>query len=313
MRVAVAGGAGFLGTHLCERLLAAGDDVLCIDNFATATPRTVERLLEHPRYTFIEHDLTKTLLSPPPVDAICNLASPASPPDYRRLAIETLLVNAEGARTLLDWADRDGAHYMVTSTSEVYGDPEMHPQREEYWGHVNPVGERSCYDEGKRYGEALATAYRTERGVDVRIARLFNTYGPGMRPDDGRVISNFIVQALTGQPLTVYGNGQQTRSFCFVDDTVDGLVRLLKHPEANGAIVNIGNPDEYTIAQIADRVVELLGGEIVMRPLPADDPRQRCPDITRARTLLGWSPSTSLEVGLSATVEHFRAVLANGG
>lgn len=310
MNVAVAGGAGFIGAHLCARLLADGDHVLCIDNLATGSRRNLQPLLAQPGFSLLEHDLTAPLTRPPRVDAICNLASPASPPDYRRLAIETLRVNAEGSRLLLEWAARDGARYLLASTSEVYGDPEVHPQPESYWGHVNPVGDRSCYDEGKRYAEALAFAYAGRHAIDVRIARIFNTYGPGMRPNDGRVVSNFIVQALSGEPLTIYGDGSQTRSFCYVHDTVDGLARLLRSPGASGAIVNIGNPDEHTIADIAARVIEAVGtGSIVYRPLPVDDPRRRCPDIARARALLGWAPVTALADGLRATVAHFRGTV----
>ncbi|HEY8081506.1 MAG TPA: UDP-glucuronic acid decarboxylase family protein [Acidimicrobiales bacterium] len=308
MRVVVAGGAGFLGSHLCDALCARGDEVIAVDNLCTGSRSNVAHLGSQTRFTFIEGDVSSGVRVDGAVDAVCNLASPASPPQYLALPLETLAVGSDGTRHLLELAEGSGARFLQASTSEVYGDPEVHPQREDYWGNVNPVGPRSVYDESKRFGEALTMAHHRALGTDVGIARIFNTYGPRLAPGDGRVVSNFIVQALDKEPLTVYGDGSQTRSLCYVDDLVAGLLALLDSHETGP--VNLGNPAELTVLELAKRVLEATGStsDIVHRDLPTDDPSRRRPDIALAASLLGWSPSVPLETGLARTIEHFRTV-----
>lgn len=310
MRILVAGAAGFIGSHLCDALLERSCEVVGVDNFLTGSPRNLRHLDHDPRFRLLEHDITEPLPLDGPVDVIFNLASPASPADYLAHPIETLRTGAEGSRNLLELALSKGACYVLASTSEVYGDPLEHPQRETYWGNVNPVGPRSCYDESKRFAEALTMAYRRRHGLCTHIARIFNTYGPRMQPDDGRIVPNFIVQALRGQPLTVYGDGSQTRSFCYVDDLVEGLILLSQSQEHMP--VNLGNPQEMRVLEFARLIRELTGSrsEIVFEPLPEDDPKQRRPDISRAEHVLGWRPRTPLEQGLRRTIEAFRAELA---
>jgi len=313
MRAVITGGAGFLGSHLCDHLLAHGWDVLCVDNLATGDARNVAHLQGHPHFEFLHHDITRPLALDGPVDYVLHLASPASPADYLKLPIETLEAGALGTRNSLLLARAHGARFLLASTSECYGDPEVTPQPETYWGHVNPIGPRSVYDEAKRFAEALTMAFHRVHGLDTRIARIFNTYGPRMRLNDGRVLPNFIHQALTGQPLTVYGDGQQTRSFCYVADLIEGLWRLMQADEH--LPVNLGNPHEVTILEFARLVRELAGVDvpIVHRPLPEDDPRRRCPDISKARRLLGWEPRVALEDGLRQTLAFYRAQLAAAG
>ena len=305
-RILVTGGAGFLGSHLCERLLAQGHRVLCVDNFYTGNPRNVAHLADHPRFTLLRHDVTEPLQAE--VDEIYNLACPASPVHYQREPVQTMRTSVLGALNLLELARRQDATILQASTSEVYGDPQLHPQPEHYWGHVNPVGVRACYDEGKRCAETLFMDYRRQYGLCVRIARIFNTYGPRMHPEDGRVVSNFIVQALAGSPVTVYGDGTQTRSFCYVDDLVDALVRLMEGPAALCGPVNLGNPGEFTMLELAQRVIAMCKSRstIVFRPLPGDDPSRRRPDIALARSALGWEPRVDLAAGLARTIEDFR-------
>lgn len=300
-RVVVLGGGGFLGSHLCDALLARGDTVVCVDDFSTGRRANVAHLRDDPAFTVIEADIAVSIPVEGELSGVLNLASPASPPDYLARPLETLAVGSEGTRRGLELAGTKGARFLLASTSEVYGDPEVHPQSEGYWGHVNPVGPRSVYDEAKRFAEALTMAHHRELGADVAIARIFNTYGPRLRPDDGRVVSNFLLQALEGEPLTVYGDGSQTRSLCYVEDEVRGLLALFDS-ELTGP-VNIGNPDEYTVLELAHTVVDLLGSAspIVHRPLPVDDPTRRRPDISVARAELGWEPTTSLRDGLTAT------------
>jgi len=312
-RVLVTGGAGFLGSHLCDRLIAAGHDVICLDNYFTGGRRNVEHLLDHPRFETIRHDVTQPILLE--VDWIFNLACPASPIHYQYNPIKTLKTSVMGSLNLLGLAKRVRARILQASTSEVYGDPEVHPQPESYWGRVNPIGIRSCYDEGKRCAEAFFSDYHRSHGLDIRIARIFNTYGPRMALDDGRVISNFVFQALSGEPLTVFGEGRQTRSFCYVDDLVDGLLRLMAYegPECLEPC-NLGNPGEYSMLELAQIVQEVAGTDLAIerRPLPQDDPAQRQPDIGRAKRNLDWEPSTPLREGLALTVEDFRARLDAG-
>jgi dTDP-glucose 4,6-dehydratase len=312
MRVLVTGGAGFLGSHLCEALVARGDDVVCLDNLLTGREENLASLRGHPRFSFARHDVTRPIEISGKLDAILHFASPASPADYLRHAIHTLKVGALGTHHALGLARAKGAAFLLASTSEVYGDPEVSPQREDYWGHVNPVGPRGVYDEAKRFAEAMTMAYRRTHGVSTRIARIFNTYGPRMRADDGRAVCAFVAQALRGEDLTVFGDGSQTRSFCYVADLVDGILRLLDSEVPDP--VNLGNPDEVTILQLAREVLELTGStsRIVHRPLPQDDPRRRRPDITRARTLLGWEPRTPRREGLLRTIEYFRRELSRG-
>jgi dTDP-glucose 4,6-dehydratase len=305
-RVVVTGGAGFLGSHLCESLLARGDEVVALDNLVTGSPANVEHLSSHPGFSFVRHDVSTFVDVPGPVDAILHFASPASPVDYLELPIQTLKVGSLGTHNLLGLARAKGSRFLLASTSEVYGDPAQHPQTESYWGHVNPVGPRGVYDEAKRFAEAITMAYHRYHGVDVRIVRIFNTYGPRMRPNDGRVVSNFLVQALAGKPITIYGEGRQTRSFCYVDDEVRGILALLDGDTVGP--VNIGNPTEFTIKELAELVLEVTGSssQLVYEPLPVDDPAQRRPDITLARTALGWEPAVALREGLVATAEFFR-------
>ncbi len=307
-RSVVTGGAGFLGSHLCERLLAEGHSVVAVDNLLTGSRANLQALKKNPRFRFLKQDVTEELRIPGKVDFVLHFASAASPVDYAKYGIQTLKANALGAHKTLGVAKAKHARYLLASTSEVYGDPEVNPQPETYWGHVNPIGPRSVYDEGKRFAEALAMAYHHRHGMDVRIARIFNTYGPHIRLDDGRVIPNFVGQALRGEPLTVYGDGTQTRSFCYVDDLIEGLWRLLTVDAVEGP-VNLGNPDERTVADMARIIQRLMGREvgIVHKPLPPDDPKVRCPDITKARQVLGWEPQVSLEDGLRRTIEFFRA------
>jgi nucleoside-diphosphate-sugar epimerase len=311
MRVLLTGAAGFLGSHLAERLLKEGCEVIGVDNLSTGQRRNLDRLLAHPGFHFLQADVTRPLEVEGPLDWVLHFASPASPPRYLKLPIATLLVNAEGTRHLLDLALRKGARFFLASTSEVYGDPLVHPQLESYWGNVNPIGPRSIYDEGKRYAEALTTAYHRAYGVPVRIVRIFNSYGPFMDPEDGRVVSSFIVQALRGEPLTVFGDGSQTRSFCYVDDLIEGIRRLMEvdYPYP----VNLGNPEEYRVLELAHLVKELTGSPspITFLPLPEDDPKQRRPDITLARKLLGWEPKVSVREGLLRTIAYFREVLGH--
>ncbi|MGH9091370.1 MAG: UDP-glucuronic acid decarboxylase family protein [Acidimicrobiales bacterium] len=306
-RVLVAGGAGFIGSHLCDRLVARGDRVACVDDLSTGRVANVAHLLDHPAFSLVEADVSREVPVEGPLDAVCHLASPASPPAYLRRPMETLAVGSEGTRRLLEVADAHGARFLLASTSEVYGDPAVHPQVESYRGNVDPVGPRSVYDEAKRFAEALTMASHRARGTDVAVARIFNTYGPRLSPGDGRVVSNFVVQALAGEPLTVYGDGTQTRSLCYVDDEVGGLLALLGSQETGP--VNVGNPDERTVLDLAERVLEATGSRsgIAFRPLPVDDPTRRCPDISLARRALGWEPTTSLEDGLAATVAYVAA------
>jgi UDP-glucuronate decarboxylase len=311
-RVLVTGGAGFLGSFLCERLLKENCDVVCVDNFYTGTKRNIVHLLENPYFELMRHDITFPLYLE--VDEIYNLACPASPVHYQNDPVQTTKVNVHGAINMLGLAKRLKAKILQASTSEVYGDPTVHPQREDYRGNVNCIGPRSCYDEGKRCAETLFFDYRRQHKTKIKVARIFNTYGPRMHPNDGRVISNFIVQALLGRDITVYGDGRQTRSFCFVDDLIDGLFRLMNSPDDFTGPVNIGNPGEYTILELADKIITLTGvkSTIVYKPLPQDDPLQRKPDITLAREKLGWNPVTDLENGLQRTIDYFKNLNFNG-
>jgi UDP-glucuronate decarboxylase len=308
-KVLVTGGAGFIGSHLCERLLGMGHEVLCVDNFFTGTRENIVGLLDHPYFEVLRHDVTFPLYVE--VDEIYNLACPASPVHYQFDPVQTTKVCVHGAINMLGLARRTKAKILQASTSEVYGDPEEHPQRESYWGRVNPIGIRSCYDEGKRCAETLFFDYHRQHKLQIKVARIFNTYGPKMRPDDGRVVSNFIVQALQGAPITIYGDGSQTRAFCYVDDLVDGLIRLMESPDAFTGPVNLGNPAEFTIRQLADKVLAMTrsASTIELRPLPGDDPRQRRPDITLAGEALSWQPRISLEQGLAPTVAYFKDLL----
>jgi UDP-glucuronate decarboxylase len=305
-RILVTGGAGFLGSHLCERLLGEGHDVLCIDNLFTGTKRNIEHLINNARFEFMRHDVTFPLYVE--VDEIYNLACPASPVHYQHDPVQTTKTSVHGAINMLGLAKRLGCRILQASTSEVYGDPHVHPQRENYWGHVNPIGIRSCYDEGKRCAETLFFDYHRQHGLQIKVARIFNTYGPRMHHADGRVVSNFIVQALTGEPITLYGDGQQTRSFCFVDDLIDGLVRLMASPPEFTGPVNLGNPHEFTMKELAEKVLRLSGSAVPVehRPLPSDDPRQRQPDISVARHVLHWQPRVELDEGLAHTIAYFR-------
>jgi dTDP-glucose 4,6-dehydratase len=311
MRVLLAGAAGFLGSHLTDRLLDEGHTVLGVDNLCTGNLGNLAHLAAEPRFRFEARDICQPF-DPGPVDYIFNLASPASPPEYLRLGIETLRVGSAGTENTLEIAAKYGAGHLHASTSECYGDPLMHPQREDYWGNVNPVGPRSVYDESKRYAEALVMAYHRSRGVNTHLVRIFNTYGPRLHPDDGRVISNFMMQALRGEPLTVYGEGNQTRSFCYVDDLIEGIVRLSR--SAEHLPVNIGNPEEFTILECAQAVLEVTGSKSELRfaDLPEDDPTRRCPDISKARALLGWQPRVTLKQGLEKSLEFFRNKAAAG-
>jgi UDP-glucuronate decarboxylase len=309
-RVLVTGGAGFLGSHLCDRLLAAGHEVLCVDNLYTGSKNNIRHLLQEPLFEFLRHDITFPLFVE--VDEIYNMACPASPPHYQHDPVQTTKTSVHGAINMLGLANRLGARVLQASTSEVYGDPQVHPQTEDYWGHVNPVGLRSCYDEGKRCAETLFFDYHRQRRLEIKVARIFNTYGPRMDPGDGRVVSNFIMQALQGQPLTLYGDGSQSRSFCFVHDLIDGLVRLMESPAEVTGPINLGNPVEFTMRELAELVLELTGSasKIVERPLPSDDPMQRCPDITRARGALDWEPRVPLREGLRKTIDYFDELIS---
>lgn len=308
-RIMVTGGAGFLGSHLCERLLSEGNEVLCVDNFFTGTKRNIAHLLSNPYFELIRHDVTFPLYVE--VDEIYNLACPASPVHYQFDPVQTLKTSVHGAINVLGLAKRTKAKIFQASTSEVYGDPEVHPQPESYWGRVNPIGIRSCYDEGKRCAETLFSDYHRQHGVRIKIARIFNTYGPRMHPNDGRVVSNFIVQALRGEDITIYGEGQQTRSFCYVDDLVEGFIRLMGTPDEVTGPINLGNPGEFTMLQLAERVLALTGSSsrLVFRPLPQDDPKQRQPDITQAKAVLDWQPTIALDNGLEKTISYFDALL----
>ncbi len=311
-QVLVTGGAGFLGSHLCEVLVEEGEDVLCLDNFYTGSRANIQHLLGKPNFELLRHDVTFPLYIE--VDEVYNLACPASPIHYQHDPVQTTKTSVHGAINMLGLAKRTGAKILQASTSEVYGDPEEHPQSEHYWGHVNPIGPRSCYDEGKRCAETLFFDYRRQHNLPIKVARIFNTYGPRMHPDDGRVVSNFIVQALKGESLTIYGDGSQTRSFCYVDDLVTGLIRLMQTEDDCTGPVNLGNPGEFQIKQLAERVLALVGSRsnIIYKELPEDDPQQRRPDITLAKARLNWQPSIALDDGLFRTVEYFRALLAQG-
>ena len=309
MKILVSGGAGFLGSHLCESLLTDGHNVTALDNFITGRPGNLADFQDQPAFTFIQHDIIEPFEPAEGFDAIFHLASPASPVGYTRHPIETHLVNSTGTHNMLKLALKFGAKYLITSTSEAYGDPLQHPQREDYWGNVNPVGPRSCYDESKRFAESLSMEYVRQFDLDARIVRLFNTYGPRNDPNDGRVVPNFITQAIAGQPITVYGSGHQTRSFCYVSDLIEGLKKAMFTPRTQGEVINLGNPDERTIIDFAETVRRVCNPdvEIVFKPGRVDDPNQRCPDITKAKTKLGWQPTVSLEEGLTHTIAYFRS------
>ena len=307
-RILVTGGAGFVGSHLCERLIELGHEVVCLDNFFTGARQNVEHLLGHTRFELVRHDVTQPVVVE--VDQIFHLACPASPIHYQRNPVRTIRTAVHGTLNMLDMAREVRARILIASTSEVYGDPQVHPQREDYWGNVNPIGERACYDEGKRCAEALTVSYARQYGVEVRIARIFNTHGPRMHEYDGRVVSNFVLQALRGEPLTIYGDGSQTRSFCYATDLVDAFVRFMEHDSEAGPL-NLGNPEELTVLGLAERIIQLTGSrsEIRHEPLPTDDPTRRKPDITRARAALGWEPKVDVESGLKQTIAYFKSLL----
>jgi len=310
-RALVSGGSGFLGSHLCDRLIERGQDVLCVDNLFTGQKRNIEHLLGHKKFEFLRHDVTFPLFVE--VDQIYNLACPASPIHYQHDPVQTTKTSVHGAINMLGLAKRLRARILQASTSEVYGDPHVHPQPEDYWGHVNPIGPRSCYDEGKRCAETLFFDYHRQHQLKIKVMRIFNTYGPRMHPNDGRVVSNFIVQALKGEDITIYGDGLQTRSFCYVDDLIEGMLRLMDSPDEITGPINIGNPGEFTMIQLAEAVLKLTGSKskLVRLPLPADDPKQRQPDITRARSILGWEPKVQLEDGLKETISYFRTIVGS--
>lgn len=312
-RIVVTGGAGFIGSHLCARLLDAGHEVLCVDNFFTGRRRNIRHLLSHPDFEMMRHDVTFPLYIE--CDEIYNLACPASPVHYQFDPVQTTKTSVHGAINVLGLAKRVKAKVFQASTSEVYGDPAVHPQPEDYQGNVNPIGPRACYDEGKRCAETLFFDYHRQHGLNIRVARIFNTYGPNMHPNDGRVVSNFIVQALKGEPITIYGTGEQTRSFCYVDDLLDGFLKLMDAPDEVTGPINLGNPVENSMLELAEAIIAATGSrsELVFKPLPADDPVRRKPDITRARTTLGWEPTIPLVEGLERTVAYFRKLLAEGG
>ncbi|MEK6612508.1 MAG: UDP-glucuronic acid decarboxylase family protein [Gemmatimonadota bacterium] len=309
MRVLITGAAGFLGSNLCDRFLREGHEVVGLDNFITGHPDNIAHLMGNDRFSFVRHNISEYTYVAGPLDGVLHFASPASPIDYLVLPIQTLKVGSLGTHNSLGLAKAKGARFFLASTSEVYGDPMVHPQVESYWGNVNPIGPRGVYDEAKRFAEAITMAYHRTHGVDTRIVRIFNTYGPRMRPRDGRVVSNFIVQALNGEPITIYGDGSQTRSFCYVDDEVEGLYRLFMQGDANPC--NIGNPVEYTVKQLAEIVIELTGSSapIVYQPLPEDDPKVRQPDISRARAMLGWEPQIDVRTGVQRTIDYFRTLV----
>jgi len=308
VKILVTGGAGFLGSHLCESILAAGDEVLCVDNFYTGSKANIAHLLDNPKFELVRHDVTFPLYVE--VDKILNFACPASPIHYQKNPVQTIKTSVHGAINMLGLAKRTGATILQASTSEVYGDPEVHPQPEDYWGKVNPIGIRSCYDEGKRCAETLFFDYHREFGVDIKVIRIFNTYGPRMQPDDGRVVSNFIIQALTGKDITIYGDGSQTRSFCYVDDLVSGILSYLNTAKNLTGPVNLGNPDEFTMLELAEMVIRLTNSnsKIIFQPLPSDDPHRRKPQIDLAKSLLNWEPKIPLEIGLSKTIEYFKTL-----
>jgi UDP-glucuronate decarboxylase len=310
-RVLVTGGAGFLGSHLCQRLLERGDEVLCADNFFSSSRRNVEHLMDYRRFELLRHDVTFPLFVE--VDAIYNLACPASPVHYQFDPVQTTKTSVHGAINMLGLAKRVGAKILQASTSEVYGDPAVHPQSEEYWGNVNPIGPRSCYDEGKRCAETLFFDYHRQHALRIKVVRIFNTYGPNMHPNDGRVVSNFIVQALKGEPITLYGDGQQTRSFCFVSDLIDGFLRMMATDDSVIGPINLGNPGEFTMLELANLVIEMTGSmsTIVHKPLPADDPKQRRPDVSKAEQTLGWKPEVNLRSGLEKTIAYFDGLLSS--
>ena len=309
-RIVVTGGAGFLGSHLCKKLLDQGHEVICVDNFFTGDKRNILHLMDHKMFELIRHDITFPLYLE--VDQIFNLACPASPVHYQFDPVQTVKTNIHGSINMLGLAKRTKSRILQASTSEVYGDPEIHPQTEDYWGKVNPIGPRSCYDEGKRGAETLLYSYRQQYDLDIKIIRIFNTYGPNMHPDDGRVVSNFIIQALKNKDITIYGDGQQTRSFCYVDDLIEGMCRMMNTEEGYWGPVNLGNPDEFTMKELAESIIKLTGSssKLTYLPLPQDDPKQRCPDITEARTTLEWEPMIKLEEGLKKTISYFENVLA---
>lgn len=309
-RVLVTGGAGFLGSHLCERLLAEGNDVLCVDNYFTGRKVHIAHLMGNPNFEVMRHDTTFPLFVE--VDEIYNLACPASPVHYQFDPVQTTKTSVHGAINMLGLAKRIKARIFQASTSEVYGDPDIHPQTEDYWGNVNPIGPRSCYDEGKRCAETLFFDYHRQHGLSIRVARIFNTFGPRMHPNDGRVVSNFILQALRGEPITIFGNGQQTRAFCYVDDMIEGFVRLMAAPDGVTGPINLGNPEERTILELAEKIISLTGSRstLINHPLPEDDPKQRCPDIGLARKELGWEPTVELDEGLERTVAYFKQFTA---
>ena len=308
-RILVSGGAGFLGSHLCDRLIAQGHEVLCLDNFFTGSKDNVTHLLNHPKFELIRHDVVEPIRIE--ADEIYNLACPASPVHYQYNPIATIKTSVMGALNLLGAAKRSRAKIFQASTSEVYGDPKIHPQTEKYWGHVNPVGIRSCYDEGKRCAETLFFDYHRQHKMRIKVARIFNTYGPRMHPHDGRVVSNFIVQALKNEPITVYGEGKQTRSFCYADDLIEGFLRVMDTEDAFTGPVNLGNPNEFSILELAEKAIKLTGSKskLVFKPLPSDDPLQRCPDISLAKSKLGWEPQVQLEDGLKRTIQYFEQLL----
>ena len=308
-RILITGGAGFLGSHLCERLLADGNEVICIDNYFTGQKKNLVHLLNHPYFELIRHDVTMPFFIE--VDEIYNLACPASPIHYQYNPIKTMKTSVMGAINMLGLAKRIRAKILQASTSEVYGDPEVHPQIESYWGHVNPIGERACYDEGKRAAETLFVNYHKQNNVRIKIIRIFNTYGPRMHPNDGRVVSNFIVQALNNNDITIYGNGSQTRSFCYVDDLIEGMIRMMNTDDSITGPMNMGNPGEFTIKELAEKVIELTNSKskIIYRALPSDDPLQRKPDISMARSVLDWNPTISLDDGLKETIQYFKSTL----
>ena len=308
-RYLVTGGAGFLGSHLCDRLIDRGDDVLCVDNFFTGDKQNVSHLLNHPRFELMRHDVTFPLYVE--VDRIFNLACPASPVHYQHDPVQTTKTSVHGAINMLGLAKRIKARILQASTSEVYGDPEVHPQRENYWGRVNPIGIRSCYDEGKRCAETLFFDYHRQLALEIKVVRIFNTYGPRMHPSDGRVVSNFIVQALKSEDITIYGSGQQTRSFCYVDDLIEAMLRMMDTPADFPGPMNIGNPSEFTMLELAEKVLKLTGSrsKLVFQPLPSDDPKQRCPDIDLAKSTIDWEPKITLDDGLKETIAYFRKAL----